>query len=92
MINMYFYALTIDPRSSNTIYASTADGVYKTVNSGNSWNKIFNPTTVARLAIDPQNSNNLYAGTWGDGVYRSIDGVESGPKSAQDLLIPGFLN
>jgi hypothetical protein len=58
------------------------------VNSGNSWNKIFNPTTVARLAIDPQNSNNLYAGTWGDGVYRSIDGGGKWTKISTGLADP----
>jgi len=33
--------------------------------------------TVASVTIDPRNKNVLYAGTWGSGIYKSLDGGDS---------------
>ena len=30
--------------------------------------------TVTSIAIDPTDSNILYAGTWGNGIYKSVNG------------------
>ena len=74
-----------DPR---IIYVgSAAGGIFKTVNGGNTWQPIFddqpNPS-IGDLALAPSNPSILYVGTgeannrqsssWGNGVYKSMDG------------------
>src|SRR5579885_3299769 len=74
-----------DPR---IIYVGTAaGGIFKTVNGGITWKAIFenqpNPS-IGDLALAPSNPSILYVGTgeannrqsssWGDGVYKSMDG------------------
>ncbi|HEY2015196.1 MAG TPA: hypothetical protein VGH38_16920 [Bryobacteraceae bacterium] len=74
-----------DPR---IIYVgSAAGGIFKTVNAGNTWQAIFddqpNPS-IGDLALAPSNPSILYVGTgeannrqsssWGNGVYKSMDG------------------
>ena len=74
-----------DPR---VIYVgAAAGGIFKTVNGGATWKAIFedqpNPS-IGDLALAPSNPSILYVGTgeannrqsssWGDGVYKSMDG------------------
>jgi photosystem II stability/assembly factor-like uncharacterized protein len=74
-----------DPR---IMYVGTAaGGVFKSVNGGATWKAIFedqpNPS-IGDLALAPSNPSILYVGTgeannrqsssWGDGVYKSMDG------------------
>ena len=80
-----FAVVESDPR---IIYVGTAaGGIFKTVNGGNTWQPIFddqpNPS-IGDLALAPSNPAILYAGTgeannrqsssWGNGVYKSMDG------------------
>ncbi len=78
-------ALPDDPA---TIYvASASGGLWKTTNQGTTWTPIFDHQSVSTfgdLAIAPSDPDVVWAGTgeqqnrqstsWGDGVYRSIDG------------------
>jgi photosystem II stability/assembly factor-like uncharacterized protein len=66
---------------------AAAGGVFKTVNGGATWKAIFedqpNPS-IGDLALAPSNPSILYVGTgepnnrqsasWGDGVYKTMDG------------------
>ncbi len=66
---------------------AAAGGVFKTVNGGATWKAIFedqpNPS-IGDLALAPSNPSIIYVGTgepnnrqsssWGDGVYKSMDG------------------
>lgn len=80
-----FAVVESDPR---IIYVGAAGGgVFKTVNGGQSWQAIFedqsNPS-IGDLALAPSNPSILYVGTgepnnrqsssWGNGVYKSMDG------------------
>jgi len=80
-----FAVVESDPR---VIYVgAAAGGVFKTVNGGQSWQAIFenqsNPS-IGDLALAPSNPSILYVGTgepnnrqsssWGNGVYKSMDG------------------
>jgi photosystem II stability/assembly factor-like uncharacterized protein len=63
-----------------TIYVGTLDGIYKSINGGNTWNACSTGLTnkdVTALAINPQNSSMLFCGTWGKGVFKSSDGGQS---------------
>ena len=74
------------------IYVGTASGgIFKTVNRGVTWKPVFDrdggSASIGDLAIAPSDPNIVWAGTgepnnrqsssWGDGVYRSLDGGET---------------
>lgn len=78
-------------RLGKTFYvASAAGGVWKTTNAGVTYAPIFDDqrvSSIGAVAVAPTNasvvwvgsgeSNNLRSSSWGDGVYRSVDGGES---------------
>jgi photosystem II stability/assembly factor-like uncharacterized protein len=71
--NTFAYALAIDPRAPETLYAGTDGGVFKSVDGATNWNPFrggLPHTTVEVLAIDPQTPGILYAGIDGFGVFK----------------------
>jgi hypothetical protein len=72
--------LAIDPSAPGTIYAGTW-GVYKTTNSGDTWNPARTDLPyeyVRTLAIDPNTiPSTLYAGLEDQGVYKSTNSGDS---------------
>jgi photosystem II stability/assembly factor-like uncharacterized protein len=71
-------ALVIDPLDTRVLYAATMDGVFKSIDSAESWVRLdlglgTGSQDTAALAIDPLNSNVLYAGTSLSGVLKSTD-------------------
>jgi photosystem II stability/assembly factor-like uncharacterized protein len=68
--------IIIDPKNSNTIYvavpgplwsASTSRGLYKSIDAGKTFSKIFyinEKTGCADIAIDPNNTEIIYASNW----------------------------
>jgi subtilase family serine protease len=74
--------LAVDPTDSQTIYAGTGVGVYKTSNSCASWSTVSNglatsySKNIKSFAIDPANHQTAYAGTSG-GLYKTTDGGAS---------------
>ena len=83
--------LAINPAQPNTWYAAAASGnLWKTVNSGNTWEPIFDKYgsySIGCVTLDPQNPEIVWVGTgenvggrhigFGDGVYRSPNGGKS---------------
>ncbi len=83
--------VAIDPVNRSTWYVAVASGgVFKTENSGTTWDPIFDnygSYSVGTVAIDPNNRFVVWVGTgennsqrsvaYGDGVYKSIDGGRS---------------
>ena len=79
------------PTQPRTFYFGSANGgVWKTTNSGLSWNPIFNHepvSSIGAIAVAPSNPDIVYVGTgeadprsdvtFGDGVYKSTDGGKS---------------
>lgn len=70
--------------------ASASGGLLKTVNAGNTWENVFDrqsTVSMGAIAIDASNPNVIWVGTgeannrqsssWGDGVYKSVDGGKS---------------
>ena len=69
-------ALAIDHTNPATLYAATLLGVYKTIDTGLTWQtSTAGMTTLdtTSLAIDPIDSSVVYAGTNGEGVFKSTD-------------------
>src|ERR1700730_2430532 len=74
-------ALAIDPQTPSTIYGAASGGIFKTTNSGTTWNRVYFAQTsvvypVPVLAIDPQSTSTVYAGGGYD-VLKSTDGGAS---------------
>ncbi|NIP77943.1 MAG: glycosyl hydrolase, partial [Gemmatimonadetes bacterium] len=79
------------PHDPSTIFVATASGgLWKTTNKGTTWRPVFDDqatSTFGDLAIAPGDPNVIWAGTgeqnnrqstsWGNGVYRSVDGGET---------------
>lgn len=80
--------IEVDPHDKRVIYAAMASGgILKSVNGGTSWATLFDKETVMSVgdvAISPTNPSIVWAGTgesnnrqsssWGNGVYKSLDG------------------
>src|ERR1700680_3319619 len=80
--------IAVDPRRTSTYYVAAASGgVWKTVNSGTTFEPIFageGSYSIGCLTIDPNDSLVIRVGTgennrqrsvsYGDGVYKSVDG------------------
>jgi photosystem II stability/assembly factor-like uncharacterized protein len=80
--------IKVDPQNPSTWFVAVGSGgVWKTTNSGTTWEPIFDNQysySIGTITIDPNNSNIIWVGTgenvsgrhvaWGDGVYKSSDG------------------
>ncbi len=83
--------LAVDPTNPNVYYVAAASGgVWKTTNSGTTYDPIFDGQgsySIGCVTIDPSNHNTIWVGTgennnqrsvaYGDGVYKSNDGGKS---------------
>ena len=86
-----FAVVESDP---NIVYAGLASGgVWKTVNAGTTWEPLFEKesvSTIGDLALAPGDPSILWVGTgepnnrqsssWGDGVFKSLDGGKTWQK------------
>ena len=78
--------ITIAPTDSRMIYAGCSDGVYRSLDGGETWNSLDGPKTgwwafkhcadVRSIAIDFENPSVIYAGTVEDGVWKKDEGNE----------------
>ena len=90
--------IKVDPNDLSTWYVAVGSGgVWKTVNSGTTWEAIFDDQisySIGTIEIDPNNSKVIWVGTgenvsgrhvaWGDGVYKSEDAGKSWKKMGLD--------
>ena len=88
-------ALTVDPGNSNVLYAGTGesnsssysfigDGIYKSVDAGETWQNVgLNASAyIGRIIVDYSNSDKVYVAACGNlfsvggerGIYRSVNG------------------
>ncbi|MBC8344424.1 MAG: glycosyl hydrolase [Bacteroidetes bacterium] len=81
----------VNPENIHEFYVTVAcGGVWKTKNSGTSWKAIFDNEksfSIGCVTIDPNNPHTVWVGSgennsqrsvsWGDGVYKSMDGGSS---------------
>ena len=68
--------IALNPTKSNIVYVATNTAVYKTRDTGKTWERFpgFSARRVTALAIDPKFPATVYGGTMGDAVYKSPDG------------------
>ena len=86
--------IIIHPKNENLWYVTAGSGgVWKTENSGPTWNPIFDSQksySIGCISMDPQNNNVLWVGTgenvggrhvgYGDGIYKSENGGQTWSK------------
>src|SRR5207245_4060338 len=98
-------AVEIDPKNPQTIWVGTGeswtrdsvsigDGIYKSIDGGESWTRmgLQNTERITKIAIDPRNSDVVYACApgrlWSDspdrGLYKTTDGGKT-----WDLILTG---
>jgi len=83
--------IVIHPENENIWYVTAGSGgVWKTENSGTTWQSIFDGQksySIGCIALDPRNPEVVWVGTgenvggrhisYGDGIYKSVDGGKS---------------
>ncbi|TAN23578.1 MAG: glycosyl hydrolase [Acidobacteria bacterium] len=83
--------IAVSAQNPNVIYIGTANGgLWKSSDGGNAWAPVFDGQTnlsIGAVAVAPSNpaivwagtgeANNRQSATWGNGVYRSLDGGRS---------------
>lgn len=77
------YSIAIDPTPANqaTLFIGTCEGIYKSINNGNSWSHVLKTNyCIKSLLISPIDQKSILAGTHGGGVYQSTDGGSSWHK------------
>ncbi len=90
----YVNQFVFHPHDSETIYAATTVGAFRTRDGGRIWEEQMKGMKevhiVVALALNPGDPRILYAGTTG-GVYRSADGASSWRKVNNGLIPPEIL-
>jgi Secretion system C-terminal sorting domain len=76
--------MAIHPTTPDTIFAATTDGVYRTMDSGQTWNLIHNVPMAMDLHFKPGNPNVLYVGsgnfqTSNAGLYKTTNANAASP-------------
>jgi photosystem II stability/assembly factor-like uncharacterized protein len=79
-------ALVSDPANSQILYASSGDGVFKSLDAGTSWqtmNTGLRETQIVALAINPAQPAHLYAASASGQIFRSTDGAATWQRQGQ---------
>jgi photosystem II stability/assembly factor-like uncharacterized protein len=79
--------LVQDPVNTDTIYAATTNGAYKSEDHGASWTKMAGGLSngfIPQILIDYKNPSVLYAGST-EGIYKSSDHGRTWTRSDEDL-------
>jgi photosystem II stability/assembly factor-like uncharacterized protein len=84
-----------DPRDTETVYAATTVGVFRSTDGGRLWEERMTGMKevhiVFTLAMDPTRPDVFFAGTTG-GAYRSLDGTATWHKINNGLVPPEILD
>lgn len=75
------YSLAVDPNRPGVVYAGTGDGLFRSSDSGISWDKIdiiesVSKTPIRSVAVNPFNSEEIIFGA-GSVLYKSSNGGKS---------------
>ena len=82
------FGLTVHPREPRTVFAGANDGLYKSGDGGQSFERVQSPMDnldVWRIAIDPTDPDIIFAGTRPAALFRSKDGGVHWQKLAVEI-------
>lgn len=91
--------IEISNQNSSEIYAATTDGVYQSLDGGDSWSLIFNGTNSIDVEVDPNDGDIIYV-SWNNlntgldpnlsGIFKSTDKGVSFTELLDAGLIPAW--
>jgi len=70
------FVLALDPNASSTLYAGVGSSPYslwKTTNTGQSWQQLGNTDSIYSISVDPLSGSNVYYSTQ-NSIFRSSNG------------------
>ncbi len=74
LVNTFVRCLAVEPLHPDSIYCGTNDGVFISVDGGVTWKKQLSTNhSVRSLTIHPVLTGVLYAGTYGNGIYKTLN-------------------
>ena len=79
-------AIAIDPNDASFVVVGGLTGVYRSFDSGKSWDKISDQINVESLAIDPRTRDRIFVGTWRQG-WRTDDGGKNWKHVAEGMVL-----
>jgi len=83
-------ALAMAGSDSNVLVCGTLEGVYRSVDSGESWQRVSPPNhaeirNIESISIDPENPDVIYIGTW-HLPWKTTDGGKSWHQISKGML------
>lgn len=77
--------IRVNPLNSNTVWAGTSEGTYKSTDTGQSWNKVHSVIMTTDLIINPVDTNTIIIacgnlGSSGHGIYRTTNSGDNWEK------------
>ncbi|MBT0664052.1 putative Ig domain-containing protein [Geobacter pelophilus] len=88
------FSVAIDPKTLGTVYAATANGVYKSLDAGIVWNR-FNTSTASLKSNGPYSAKAVVVGQSGEAsaaagsaVYTSLKNLYNGSRPLFDTYAP----
>ncbi|HEY0159651.1 MAG TPA: YCF48-related protein [Thermoanaerobaculia bacterium] len=79
-------AIAVDPNDASFLVVGGLTGVYRSTDSGKTWDKISDQINVESLAIDPRSRDRIFIGTWRQG-WRTDDGGKSWKHVADGMVL-----
>ena len=70
------HPIVVARRAPGTVYAGGSRGLFASANQGRTWKKSLSGG-VGAIALDSSQANALYVGSWGHGVFKSVDGGQT---------------
>lgn len=96
LLSKYIYSILVDRNNTDVLYVGTDRNVFKTINHGQSWNKLELGTedqpvgNIITLEQDTKNPDTIYAGTNLTGAYISKDAGQSWYPTKEGLSFPNI--
>ena len=82
------FGLTVHPREPRTVFAGADDGLYRSEDGGQSFERLESPMNrcdVWKIAFDPGDPDTIFAGTRPAALFRSKDGGRSWDKLRAEM-------
>lgn len=83
------YGLAAHPREPRTVFAGADDGIYKSLDGGQSFEHLDSPMNkmdVWKIAFDPADPDTIFAGTRPAALFRSTDGGRQWRQLPVDMV------
>ena len=80
------WMIKVAQNNPDIVYAATTEGVYKSTDAGESWQRIFDEIMCTDVEIDPRDPDNVVVGcgnfgSQGKGIYYTVDGGQNWQSS-----------